>query len=67
MMNVPTGRSISPVTHTDWEGTGVTPDVRIDPDKALDRAQLALLEKLVAAEKDPDWKRRLSERLRELR
>lgn len=67
MMNVPTGRSISPVTHTDWEGTGVSPDVRIDPDKALDRAQLALLEKLVAAEKDPDWKRRLSERLQELR
>ena len=67
MMNVPTGRSISPVTHTDWEGVGVTPDIRIDPDKALDRAQLALLEKLVPAEKDPDWKRRIGERLAELK
>ena len=67
MMNVPSGRSISPVTHTDWEGTGVTPDVRIDPDKALDRAQVLLLEKLVAAEKDADWRRRLTERLAELK
>jgi hypothetical protein len=67
MMNVPAGRSISPVTHTDWEGTGVAPDIRIDPDKALDRAQLVLLEKLVPAEKDPDWKRRITERLDELR
>ena len=67
MMNVPSGRSISPVTHIDWEGTGVTPDVPVDPDKALDRAQILLLDKLVAAEKDADWKRRLTQRLDELR
>ena len=67
MMNVPAGRSISPVTHTDWEGVGVAPDIPVDPDKALERAQVVLLERLVAAEKVPDWQRRLSERLRELR
>lgn len=67
MMNVPAGRSISPVTHTDWEGVGVTPDVKIAAGKALDRAQLLLLERLVQAEKDPDWKRRLTNRLDELR
>jgi hypothetical protein len=26
MMFVPNGRSINPVTHTDWEGVGVVPD-----------------------------------------
>lgn len=26
-LSVPVGRSVSPVTHTNWEGTGVTPDV----------------------------------------
>lgn len=66
MMNVPTGRSISPVTHTDWEGVGVVPDVKVSDDQALDRAQRLLLERLVPAEKDPDWKRRLGERLKEL-
>ncbi len=28
MMFVPTGRPINPVTKTDWEGTGVEPDVK---------------------------------------
>ena len=67
MMNVPAGRTIHPVTHTNWEGVGVTPDVKIDADKALDRAQLLLLERLVPLEKDADWKRRLTQRLNDLR
>ncbi len=67
MMNVPGGRSISPVTHTDWEGTGVAPDVKIAADQALDRAQLLLLQQLVPAEKDADWQRRLAQRLDELK
>ncbi len=66
MMNVPAGRSISPVTHTDWEGTGVTPDVPVPVAKAQERGELILVRRLVAAEKDPDWKRRVQERLDEL-
>ncbi|MEU2929322.1 S41 family peptidase [Streptomyces sp. NPDC007251] len=39
---VPVGRSINPVTGTNWEGTGVHPDVPCPADTALDRAlQLA--------------------------
>jgi hypothetical protein len=35
---VPTGRAISPVTGTNWEGTGVIPDVEVPAGEALDRA-----------------------------
>ena len=35
---VPSGRSISPITKTDWEGTGVEPDVRVPAKDALAKA-----------------------------
>ncbi len=42
---VPTGRAINPITGTNWEGTGVVPDVRTDRDRAfavaLERARIA--------------------------
>ena len=37
-MRVPTGRAINPVTHTNWEGTGVTPDVAASEADALEAA-----------------------------
>jgi hypothetical protein len=46
MVNVPRGRAISPVTKTNWEGTGVKPDVAVPADKALDTAYLAALNKV---------------------
>lgn len=36
---VPWGRPVNPVTKTDWEGTGVTPDVKTSRDEALSAAQ----------------------------
>jgi Peptidase family S41/N-terminal domain of Peptidase_S41 in eukaryotic IRBP len=35
---VPIARSISPITKTDWEGTGVEPDVKVAAADALDEA-----------------------------
>lgn len=32
---IPGARTISPITHTNWEGVGVTPDVAAAPDNAL--------------------------------
>jgi hypothetical protein len=32
---IPSRRSISPVTHSNWEGVGVTPDIVVAPDQAL--------------------------------
>jgi hypothetical protein len=49
---IPTGRAVSPVTKTNWEGTGVEPDVKVPADQALKTAQLMALRK--AAEKATD-------------
>jgi hypothetical protein len=43
---VPTARSISPITKTDWEGTGVEPDVKVAADQALDVAQKLAAEEI---------------------
>lgn len=65
-MFVPAGRPINPVTHTDWEGVGVAPDVPLSAGKAMDAAQTLALRALIAHEQDEDWKRRLQERLDDL-
>ncbi|MEO8671808.1 MAG: S41 family peptidase [Tahibacter sp.] len=65
-MFVPGGRPINPVTHTDWEGTGVTPDIPTSQSKALDVAQITALKAMVAAESDAEWKARLQRRIDEL-
>lgn len=66
LMFVPSGRPINPVTHTDWEGVGVVPDIAVAADEALDAAQIAALQRLIPAETDPEWKGRLQESLTDL-
>lgn len=67
MMFVPSGRPINPVTHTDWEGVGVAPDVPASADDALDIAQVAALKAVLATEADAEWKAKLQQRLDELK
>lgn len=43
---VPHGRSISPVTRTDWEGTGVAPDVAVSAESALPTAERLAAERI---------------------
>jgi len=43
---IPDARPINPVTHADWEGTGVTPDIQAPPDKALAAAKDLLQRRL---------------------
>ncbi|MFB4278938.1 S41 family peptidase [Nonomuraea sp. MTCD27] len=43
---VPTGRAINPVSGTNWEGTGVQPDVPCAAAKSLDRAHALALARL---------------------
>lgn len=38
-ISVPYARPVNPITHTNWEGTGVEPDVRVPAAQALERAQ----------------------------
>jgi hypothetical protein len=63
---IPNGRSISPVTHADWEGEGVKPDVSASADRALAEAQKLLLREFAAAEKDAGTRERLARRIGEL-
>ncbi len=46
VVNIPVGRAINPITKTNWEGTGVKPDIEIESDRALDRAMFEILETL---------------------
>jgi len=45
-MSVPIGRAVNPITGTNWEGTGITPHIEIDQDRALDKAHLEALKKI---------------------
>jgi len=42
---VPSGRAINPITNTNWEGTGVKPDVSVPAEAALEAARKLALEK----------------------
>jgi retinol-binding protein 3 len=64
-MFVPTGRAISPITKTNWEGTGVTPDVSVPADQALLTARLMALKKALTTIK-PDLKARAQEEIDKL-
>ncbi len=46
MVRVSFGRAINPYSGTNWEGTGVTPDIEVPSDQALDAAYLDALTKL---------------------
>lgn len=52
---IPTGKAINPVTHTNWEGTGIKPDVATTAPKALaiahQMALKAVMEKVPEQEK----------------
>lgn len=46
-MGIPTARPVSPITQTNWEGTGVKPDIEVPAELALKTAHLAALRKLL--------------------
>jgi C-terminal processing protease CtpA/Prc len=53
---VPSGRAINPISKTNWEGTGVEPDVKVPAGEALKTAHLAAVNKVV--EKTSDQRRK---------
>lgn len=53
---IPTGRAINPITKSNWEGTGVVPDVAVPHDQALLTAQVLAMQPVVAAMSDP-WRK----------
>lgn len=63
---IPVGRAINPYTKTNWEGTGVLPDVEVDSAKALKHAQVLAIKSLIEATKSADRKADLAQILREV-
>jgi retinol-binding protein 3 len=49
---VPNGRAINPITQTNWEGTGIEPDIKVPSADALKAAHLDALQKLRTAATD---------------
>ncbi|NOT73753.1 MAG: S41 family peptidase [Cyclobacteriaceae bacterium] len=45
-VRIPQGRTTSPVTNSNWEGIGVTPDIEVSANDALKTAQTKALERI---------------------
>lgn len=63
MAFIPIGRAVNPITKTNWEGTGVEPDVKVPANQALHVAQLNALKKAVETTKDEQLKGALQRRI----
>jgi retinol-binding protein 3 len=44
---VPTGRAINPITKTNWEGTGVKPEIAVPADQALETAHQKAIDQIL--------------------
>ncbi|AWH85562.1 hypothetical protein HYN59_10765 [Flavobacterium album] len=53
---IPDGRAINPITKTNWEGTGVKPEVAVPAADALKKAHVMALEKLLETALDEESK-----------
>ncbi len=62
MIGVPFARAINPITKTNWEGTGVTPDIAAPAAHALKIAHIAALKSVQAKINDP----RLTDQLKNI-
>lgn len=49
---IPTGRAINPITKTNWEGTGVKPDVEVKPENVVVETHVLALNKLIEITED---------------
>ena len=55
-ISMPKGRAINPITKTNWEGTGITPDYQVAAPAALDKALEVAYDSLMRKTEDPDKK-----------
>jgi retinol-binding protein 3 len=58
---IPTGRAINPISKTNWEGTGVEPDIKVPAAQALNTAYLIAAKRSYGREKNENLKRQLKD------
>ena len=63
---IPNGRAINPITKTNWEHVGVTPDIAVPAGDAQKVAHAAIVRDLLAASKDADEKEYLQDVLKKV-
>ncbi|MEJ2721844.1 MAG: S41 family peptidase [bacterium] len=51
-IRIPYGRAYNPENNEGWEGVGVTPDIAVPTEQALDAARADALQKLIESEED---------------
>jgi hypothetical protein len=56
ILRVPYARAVNPISKTNWEGTGVAPDIAVPADQAYDKAYSLAVEKLAAKATDAERK-----------
>ncbi len=56
ILRVPFARAVNPYSKTNWEGTGVAPDIQVPAAEAFDRAYRMAVDKLAAKAADPERK-----------
>lgn len=60
---IPAGRAVNPISKTNWEGTGVVPDVKVDAEEALRTAERLALTELLKSPSNDGHAQRLRQRL----
>lgn len=65
-ISVPYMRSVNPVTKTNWEGTGVQPDVKVKSNMALYTAQIKALNSLSEKSSDENERSKLAEAIKKV-
>ena len=67
LLFIPVAYSKNPITHGNFQGKGILPDVPLNPEKALTEAHLLVLEKRMQKETDPGHKKELADLIRRLK
>lgn len=60
-IGVPFARAINPISKTNWEGTGVAPDVAVAADQALDTAYKLAIEQVISVTPEGEWREQLKQ------
>ena len=65
-VSLPVARAVNPITKTNWEGVGVSPDVNVPAEMALKTAHVAALKNKLARAEDSETKRQLGDLIAQL-